>query len=494
MGNTPSHPHGSPAQRPPHGGSAAAGAANGTEASPQSRTRNSPNLRLPMPQRSAHVSPQSSNPTSPSGRPGSPRRRKSLELPDLNKLSFTPANQFSPAAPLPTTATSNIHHQTTAGHGKRASTSTLPPTAPSNATSAKKWHQALGGHRASPLANPNALSAMSRLDSTVPGPKTAPPTMTNAEPTAQNPYFPPTQPIPITSPRVQTVQMPSSPLKSAPMGIPAHDLKPPPKPIAPLSPPPPYIEPEQAEARDGLVNVPIHWLGGGRVVYVAGNFADNWKGRIKLTRGAHDFHTTLRLPPGQYRLKFIVDESWICANEIPTASDNDGTLVNWLEVEAPKTEEELKAEWAMDAKPNDSWTSIIPPPLTFYQYLEEYSLHFPETEIPVPPTIGPQPPSLPRILEKVILNAEPKRVEVDRDMGWGSAPPAGLDDNSILAVPNHVVLNHLTASAIKNGTLGVGTTTRYRKKYITTMFFKPTPGDMFQNEDEAAAEARRLGR
>jgi 5'-AMP-activated protein kinase regulatory beta subunit len=51
-----------------------------------------------------------------------------------------------------------------------------------------------------------------------------------------------------------------------------------------------------------------------------------------------------------------------------------------------------------------------------------------------------------------------------QQMGWGSAPPAGLDDNSILAVPNHVVLNHLTASAIKNGTLGVGTTTRYRKK------------------------------
>ena len=79
-------------------------------------------------------------------------------------------------------------------------------------------------------------------------------------------------------------------------------------------------------------------------------------------------------------------------------------------------------------------------------------------------------------------------------MGWGSAPPAGLDDNAILAVPNHVVLNHLTASAIKNGTLGVGTTTRYRKKvserrftiplgadeiqYITTMFFKPTLGDL----------------
>jgi len=71
----------------------------------------------------------------------------------------------------------------------------------------------------------------------------------------------------------------------------------------------------------------------------------------------------------------------------------------------------------------------------------------------------PQPPTLPRILDKVILNSEPKRT-------WDepNANPQGLDDNSILPVPNHVVLNHLTASAIKNGTLGVGTTTRYRKK------------------------------
>jgi hypothetical protein len=78
-------------------------------------------------------------------------------------------------------------------------------------------------------------------------------------------------------------------------------------------------------------------------------------------------------------------------------------------------------------------------------------------------TSVPQPPTLPRILDKVIVNAESKRREDGQNMGW-AAPPAGLDDNSILAVPNHVVLNHLTASAIKNGTLGVGTTTRYRKK------------------------------
>ena len=111
------------------------------------------------------------------------------------------------------------------------------------------------------------------------------------------------------------------------------------------------------------------------------------------------------------------------------------------------------------------WTSTIPAPLALYQYLEElpmtcapaeYEDHlsrFPHiTSVPLPPT-------LPRILDKVILNSESRR-------SWDEPPTSspGLDDNSILPVPNHVVLNHLTASAIKNGTLGVGTTTRYRKK------------------------------
>jgi hypothetical protein len=167
-----------------------------------------------------------------------------------------------------------------------------------------------------------------------------------------------------------------------------------------------------------------------------------------------------------------------------------------------------------------------------YQYIEELPQNMTESEfvqwahgIPHLSSV-PQPPTLPRILDKVIVNAEPKRRWEEQPNMGGAPPPAGLDDNSILAVPNHVVLNHLTASAIKNGTLGVGTTTRYRKKvstvrqslyraipgycsdrpmlasslflflhrflslcsrhhwqwlipqYITTMFFKPTLGDL----------------
>lgn len=202
----------------------------------------------------------------------------------------------------------------------------------------------------------------------------------------------------------------------------------------------------------------------------------------------------LRLPPGQYRLKFIVDDSWRCSKQISTATDDDGTLVNWIEVEAPKTADELKAEFDVSAtplgkevEPDDSvWTDEIPAPLVLYQYLEElphmarddaWRQHLSKQAYL---SRVPAPPVLPRILDKVIVNAETKgqlEGSKGRTIGGygGGTAQMGMDDNSILSVPNHVVLNHLTASAIKNGTLGVGTTTRYRKK-VRSLMVEAQPG------------------
>ncbi|WWC87329.1 uncharacterized protein L201_002218 [Kwoniella dendrophila CBS 6074] len=547
MGNTPSSHHNGHAS-PHHGrGSVSSGhrLVDDDPSSPSSTPstahsshhhhgghRHHPNLRLPMPARPTHISPQSSNPTSPSGRSGSPRRRKSLELPDLNKLSFTPA-ALTPAAPVPTTHTHTSHHLAsstiTPSSAPPSSTSTSTATTGNNESTPiktnqqKKWHQALGGKTASPLLNPNSLGAMSKLDSGAIPSKSAPIAMpnTNVQHRQQqqvdednNPYFPTTADQDAATAR-----------KSIPIPIPGKDVPALGRPTiisasAGLSPPPPTKAPtpiprdtpttQQPQTQqqipsdqpiqptdDGMVNVPIHWTQGGKTVYVTGNFADNWKGRIKLHRSTHDFNTILRLPPGQYRLKFIVDDSWRCSKMISTAADDDGTLVNWIEVEAPKTEEEMRAEWAMDSKPavkdeiddETEWSTTIPPALTLYQYIEELPNSFTPEEyslflksVPYLPNV-PAPPTLPRILDKVIVNNDTKRLWDSHDPSMAqqtgySGAPAALDDNSILAVPNHVVLNHLTASAIRNGTLGVGTTTRYRKKYITTMFFKPTLSDM----------------
>ncbi|KAI9722091.1 MAG: hypothetical protein M1828_004905 [Chrysothrix sp. TS-e1954] len=73
----------------------------------------------------------------------------------------------------------------------------------------------------------------------------------------------------------------------------------------------------------------------------------------------------------------------------------------------------------------------------------------------------PDPPTLPMFLSKSILNLNlPMK-----------------DDSSVLHMPNHTVLNHLTTSSIKHNVLGTSVTTRYRNKYVTTIMYRPTNTD-----------------
>lgn len=44
---------------------------------------------------------------------------------------------------------------------------------------------------------------------------------------------------------------------------------------------------------------------------------------------------------------------------------------------------------------------------------------------------------------------------------------------TLLPEPNHVMLNHLYALSIKDGVMVLSTTQRFRKKYVTTLLYKP---------------------
>ncbi len=67
------------------------------------------------------------------------------------------------------------------------------------------------------------------------------------------------------------------------------------------------------------------------------------------------------------------------------------------------------------------------------------------------------PPVLPPHLLQVILNKD---------------TPVSCDPN-VLPEPNHVMLNHLYALSIKDGVMVLSGTHRYRKKYVTTLLYKP---------------------
>ncbi|CDH59669.1 5-amp-activated protein kinase subunit beta-2 [Lichtheimia corymbifera JMRC:FSU:9682] len=205
----------------------------------------------------------------------------------------------------------------------------------------------------------------------------------------------------------------------------------------------------------------ITWAQGGQNVYVTGTF-NGWKHKIKLVKSTQDFTAVLELPPGTHRLKFIVDDEWKCSNEMETATDPDGNLVNYLQV---SDEYEDSLDDFGDNKTDQGSRSSTP--------TEEYTSQIPADLLALAANISedeqgqkitseweqrqPQPPSLPPHLETVLLNSQ----------------AISEEDNSVLPEPNHVTLNHLYASSIKDNVMALSTTTRYRKKYVTTMYYRP---------------------
>ncbi|KAG1852009.1 5'-AMP-activated protein kinase beta subunit, interation domain-containing protein [Suillus tomentosus] len=332
------------------------------------------------------------------------------------------------------------------------------------------------------------------------------------------------------------------------------------------------------------VSVKITWNGGGKSVVLVRAGDDDWKGRLPMEpddpSSDKSWSAWVPLLPGTHHIRFIVDEQWRVADDLPTAVDDEGSLANYVAVPisgltpphvssvAPATpgrppHPHAHSFWSTTSSTHGSimdtsdskgtlakWTDDIPAGLIAAAREEEAYLAYtagpeydqtPYQYVPTPNI--PPAPGLPRHLDKLILNAKPGQSpagnrgrERDRErerereresrrrqgrslLGMTStvarelhreertaeleapaipittasgtdvtsahlAAPAhtrlGLDgpglsdDASVLPVPSHVVLHHLSTSAIRNGVLAVGNTTRYRTKYLTTIYYKPT--------------------
>ncbi|GAA5918526.1 hypothetical protein JCM1841_003282 [Sporobolomyces salmonicolor] len=280
---------------------------------------------------------------------------------------------------------------------------------------------------------------------------------------------------------------------------------------------------------------------GPKEVYVTGTFAKGWKTKIELRKtDPSDFSALISLPPGPHRLKFIVDNEWKASKHLPVATDADGNLINYLQVnpvdskipptlwttpapssagahpdaaspssstggpgaKAPQPPQGAGANGAggvtgwpglfghaddedpsggvgggyYDEEDSAIWTQSIPAALEEWG---EWEAQRDQIELdwlaanpnptqdtpgpvypPQPASAGVPPPTLPAQLEKGPLN---HAAYVTQGSG---------DDNSILPKPDHSVINHLAASPIKGGFLSVGVTTRYKRKFVTIVYYK----------------------
>ncbi|KAL5047813.1 hypothetical protein BDW71DRAFT_179130 [Aspergillus fruticulosus] len=252
------------------------------------------------------------------------------------------------------------------------------------------------------------------------------------------------------------------------------------------------LQPYATSGVGRAVPTTIEWTAGGNKVYVTGTFV-NWEKKFRLHKSENNpdvLSTKLNLRPGTHHLKFIVDGEMRASDSLPTAVDFTNHLVNYIElsvddVNRPRRESDKaaapgihppqvlpaevaggKVETAVeDEKPEKEeepeeipigdFRGVVPQFLLDLDKDEESACYQQAVNI-----IGdaPTPPSLPLFLGKSILN--------------GTTPMK--DDSSLLNNPNHTVLNHLATSSIKNGVLATSVTTRYKRKYVTTILYKPT--------------------
>lgn len=184
------------------------------------------------------------------------------------------------------------------------------------------------------------------------------------------------------------------------------------------------------------------------------------------------FATTINILPGTHHIRFLVDNNMQTSPDLPTTVDFGNNLVNYIEINpddvppvpaeasaaAPDQDEKTLAERSASQASSSSKPPRERPvvPAERYSYdIPRYLVDFdqPEDTPLYQSAVGaieklPTPPSLPGFLGKPILNAA---VLIK-------------DDNSVLNMPNHTVLNHLATSSIKNNVLAVSATTRYKSK------------------------------
>lgn len=189
----------------------------------------------------------------------------------------------------------------------------------------------------------------------------------------------------------------------------------------------------------------FRWSGAGKEVYVSGSF-NNWVSKIPLNKSQNNFVAIVDLPEGEHQYKFCVDGQWTLDPTGAVVTSKTGTVNNVIQVK--RTDFEVFDALSIDSQDSADVSDLSSSPPGPYQQ-DAYVVKA-EDKMKHPPILPPH-------LLQVLLN---------KDTGISCDP-------TLLPEPNHVMLNHLYALSIKDGVMVLSATHRYKKKYVTTLLYKP---------------------
>ena len=276
------------------------------------------------------------------------------------------------------------------------------------------------------------------------------------------------------------------------------------------------------------IPVDIKWVQGGEKVYVTGSFT-GWRKMIGLTKQPDgDYSITLGLPLGTHRFRFVIDNELRFSDYLPTATDQMGNFVNYVEVthesiqshlnqldeqqlqqqglelqqqQAQEDEQGKVAQeqqqsslsrkssmsgsksrsnsiWGLTNDDDDMGNGYS----RYHEEVDNDSNKF-QYITDIPPIFTD-----PKVMEQYYMAIDKQsKSQNGLQQAWlhpPQLPPhlesvilnnfSSMDNNSgALPIPNHVVLNHLATTSIKHNTLAVASIVRYKRKYVTQVLYAP---------------------
>nr|CAH8831520.1 unnamed protein product [Trichobilharzia regenti] len=217
----------------------------------------------------------------------------------------------------------------------------------------------------------------------------------------------------------------------------------------------------------------FRWNGGGKEIYISGTF-NNWKKKIPMVKRNSGVYVIVDCQPGTHQYKYYIDGAWYHDPTKPTVDNEYGTKNNVVCVNESDFDvlHALEQDQACSRKRSDSSDSTEvdslghSPPGEYGRFMPaslgelQHRARTRETGYhSITPGVGTlaQPPLLPPHLLQGILN-------MDTNLHC---------DPNLLPQPNHVIVNHLYALSIKDGVIVLSVITRFRQKFVSTLFYRP---------------------
>lgn len=189
-----------------------------------------------------------------------------------------------------------------------------------------------------------------------------------------------------------------------------------------------------------------------REVHLIGTFT-NWEDKVPMVKSDGDYVAIVDLPEGEHQYKFVVDGRWEHDPNQPSVNDNFNGKNNTVTVK--KSDFEVMDALEMDSIKSEAEKALNNADDLSQSPTGEYTDEFPIRGVN---TLGiDKPPYLPPQLLNIVLN---------KDTSVKCEP-------SLLPEPNHVMLKHLYALSIRDGVMVLSSTFRFKKKFVTTCFYKP---------------------